>query len=139
MRQLTESEESPYRTFARIVVVFPWNTTFGGFLLVMERSSAAGGSQRAEANTSGAPNRILVVQLCPGANEAKFFEAHERKSFWRNGWAQELHRSRQPKCSGCGWLAPRHQIGPGEVTAVQRGLIQRHAIRERRRRIDLAS
>ena len=35
-------------------------------------------------------------------------------------WAQELHRSGQAHCCGCGWLASRYQVDPGEETAVQR-------------------
>ena len=56
-------------------------TTFGGYrrdtgkAKTERRSIATGGVRLVEANTNGAPNRILV-QLGVNANEAKVFTAH---------------------------------------------------------------
>ena len=56
------------RKFARIVIVFLWRTTFGGYRrnteITERRSAAVGGVRYVEAKHEwGDPNRILVVQL----------------------------------------------------------------------------
>ena len=65
---------------ARTATVFLWRTTFGGYRRSTEtaerRSTAVRGVRCVEANTNGAPNRVLILQLGTDADEAKVFRAH---------------------------------------------------------------
>ena len=54
----------------------------------------------------------------------------------KEGKRKMIASCRQLQCCGCGWLAPRYQVDPGNEAAVQRGF-PRGGHQRRRRRMDL--